>query len=182
MSSPQGRDSQPWRPRGWGGESSGEVGMDGRPGGGAGRPRRWDHAKELALQWGAQGHFEQGRDLPRLLLLFQYFIFYLAAPCLIMARGILSCGMHTLSCVMRAVSCSMWGLVPRPGIEPSPPPLGNEESELVGHLGSALPRLFICICIYIISIHTHAYLASFYPSALWEKGREGRKREARRTA
>ena len=156
--------------------------MDGRPGGGAGRPRRWDHAKELALQWGAQGHFEQGRDLPRLLLLFQYFILYLAAPCLIMARGILSCGMHTLSCVMRAVSCSMWGLVPRPGIEPSPPPLGNEESELVGHLGSALPRLFICICIYIISIHTHAYLASFYPSALWEKGREGRKREARRTA
>lgn len=29
MPSPQGRDSQPWRPRGWGEESNGEVGMDG---------------------------------------------------------------------------------------------------------------------------------------------------------
>lgn len=67
-------------------------------------------------------------------------------------------------------------LVPSPGIEPSPPALGNEESELVGHLGTPYPGLFICIC--IIFIHTHIYPSSFYPSALWEKD-EGRKRETK---
>ena len=72
MAGPQGRDSQPWRPRGWGGESKGAVGMDGGQEDGAGGPRRWDHVKELALQWGAQGHFEQGRDVPKL---FSFFFF-----------------------------------------------------------------------------------------------------------
>lgn len=52
----------------------------------------------------------------------------------------------------------------------------------MGHLGSPLPRLFICICIYIIFIHTHVYPSSFYPYALWKKGQKGRKRETRRRA
>ena len=46
--------------------------MDGGQEDGAGGPRRWDHVKELALQWGAKGHFEQGRDVPKL---FSFFFF-----------------------------------------------------------------------------------------------------------
>lgn len=38
---------------------------------------------------------------------FWYLFFYLAAPCLIVAHGILSRGMQTLSCTMRAVSGRM---------------------------------------------------------------------------
>ena len=45
----------------------------------------------------------------------------------------------------------------------------------MGHLGSPLPRLFICICIYIIFIHTHVYPSSFYPYALGKKDRRGRR-------
>lgn len=105
-----------------------------------------------------------------LLFFFWYLFFYSAA--------LLSyCGTWDLkswacadsSCTMRAVMAAC--LVPSPGIEPSPPALGNEESELVGHLGSPLPRLFICIC--IIFIHTHIYPSSFVHLHCGKKDRRG---------
>ena len=39
-----------------------------------------------------------------------------------------TCGIF--SCAMRPLSCAMWGLVPRPGIEPAPPAL---EAQSLSH-------------------------------------------------
>ena len=90
----------------WGWMAGQEVGL-GDPGGGT-MQRGWLCSGE------PRGILSREETYPGYYYYYYFSIlfFYLAAPCLIMARGILSCGMQTLSCVMRAVSCSMWGLVP----------------------------------------------------------------------
>lgn len=63
--SPQSRSSQDWKPARL---EQGEQWEGRKAGDGAAGAQGQERGRGLAVRWGAQGHSEQGRDLPRLFI------------------------------------------------------------------------------------------------------------------